>query len=83
MWTEHPHGASGAHFPDCPTCGRPLQLTRNPYYGVGRAVHEWLYLCSTCPYSALAPEDTETAPDADSAPPVTRRRFRFRTRPHR
>lgn len=45
----------------CPRCSRPLRVTRNQYYGVGLAVHEWLHVCPGCPWFAFAPSPTAEA----------------------
>jgi hypothetical protein len=57
----------------CPGCGKRIDITPNPYYGVGQAVHEYIAVCSHCEYFAfvrgIPPEDAAAEPD----PP--RRRF--------
>lgn len=37
----------------CPHCGRPMQVTPNPFYGIGMSVHDTVAECGRCDYSVL------------------------------
>lgn len=59
--------ASRSSAPRCPECGEPLRVTQNPYYGVGLAVHRWLYSCEACPWIRFAVQ-TPTGLVVDTCP---------------
>ena len=37
----------------CPRCGAPASVFRNPYFGVGLAVHSHLWICTRCEFFQL------------------------------
>lgn len=57
----------------CPRCLTRLRVSRNPYYGVGLAVHQHLSSCPQCgfveflPASARRPEAQEVVEPARTA----------------
>lgn len=62
----------------CDVCRRPLYLRANPYYGVGLAVHEWMYMCNECGWTQFLSEDkpaSESAPEPDPVDVVLSRRL--------
>lgn len=42
-------------FP-CPKCTGWMRTTRNPLYGVGLAVHQYVRICKSCEFTAFIPE---------------------------
>jgi hypothetical protein len=73
--------------PSCPRCSRALRVTRNEYFGVGLAVHEWLQVCPGCPWFAFAPSTTaEAVVSGDRRLPrwvaLFQRHGRYRRSPH-
>lgn len=39
----------------CPLCGAPVRIVRNPYFGVGLAVHRHFSSCRRCGYVEFLP----------------------------
>jgi hypothetical protein len=76
-----------ASFP-CPECAAPVKATRNPHYGIGLAVHEYVRVCMVCDWFELALGSPEAQPavpvEVVTAPPPTfGSRFRsLWNRPH-
>ncbi|MGH1549590.1 hypothetical protein ACRAWB_10645 [Leifsonia poae] len=58
----------------CPRCLNRMRVTRNPYYGVGLAVHQHLSTCPQCGYVEFvrgAPRRVDPAPVATASPPAS------------
>ncbi|MDN4613287.1 hypothetical protein P5G50_02375 [Leifsonia sp. F6_8S_P_1B] len=59
----------------CPRCGARAQVTPNPYFGTGLAVHRAVLLCAACGYAGLQdnePSVVESTPPALPVGPVQR-----------
>lgn len=55
----------------CPRCGARMRVRRNPYYGVGLAVHQYLSWCLRCDFVEFLP-GTARGRDGAPAPVATR-----------
>lgn len=58
----------------CPHCLARMRVSRNPYYGVGLAVHQHLSSCPRCGYVEFlrgAPRRTEAPPVAEAPRPAS------------
>lgn len=69
----------------CPRCRHRMQRRRNPYYGVGLAVHPYANDCVECGYVEFIREQTWVADPQPRDEPVSdtpwwRRKFRGSTR---
>lgn len=52
--------------PNCPECGSPVMAARNPFYGVGLAVHECVRNCVDCPWYEFAGDSGPVRTETDS-----------------
>lgn len=64
----------------CPRCLNRMRVSRNPYYGVGLAVHQHVSLCPRCGFVEFVPRaprlaDPAPAPVAVRAPESLRHRL--------
>jgi ribosomal protein S27AE len=50
----------------CPNCGATARVVRNPFYGTGLAVHQYLINCEECDSTSFKP--TSATPSDDDAP---------------
>ena len=62
----------------CPRCLTRMRVLRNPYYGVGLAVHQHLSACPQCGFVEFLPAparraDTPADAEAPGREPVARR----------
>ena len=65
----------------CPRCLTRMRVTRNPYYGVGLAVHQHLSTCPRCGYVEFLlgpPRRSEVSAVAAPPPPASSLLHRLR-----
>ncbi|MEV8214122.1 hypothetical protein [Leifsonia sp. NPDC077715] len=53
----------------CPHCLNRMRVSRNPYYGVGLAVHQHLSTCPRCGYVEFVRAPRRADPPPVAAPP--------------
>ena len=68
--------------PDCSACGTQLASTRNPFFGTGQSVHEFMLECPRCGEIRFASGD-HPAEVATLVKPSWWRRFWSRLTPSR
>lgn len=61
----------------CPSCNNPTRDVRNPFYGSGLSVHEWIAVCDICKWSAFEP-NPDDEPDVSTDASDQRRKPWFR-----
>jgi ribosomal protein S27AE len=59
----------------CPNCGASARVVRNPFFGTGLAVHEYLIDCEECDSTSFKPN---SAARSDDDAPVRSPRFAAR-----
>jgi hypothetical protein len=64
----------------CPQCNSRMQISGNPYFGVGLAVHRYLSACRRCGFIEFVPSTPHAGADQDLIGSTRERRRWWRLR---
>jgi hypothetical protein len=53
----------------CPRCDATMHRRKNPFFGVGLAVHEYIESCPECDYYEFISTPSTAEPETGASPP--------------